>query len=61
MKKTRKFAEVKRLMNPKDLRLTANKEQKEKKDAKAAEKEVHHVYANGCASWAIVANVLLLK
>lgn len=44
-KKTRKFAEVKRMMNPKDVRLAVNKEKKELQEKKEAEKAVHHVYA----------------
>ncbi|KAI9142079.1 Fcf1-domain-containing protein, partial [Paraphysoderma sedebokerense] len=42
-KKTRKFAEVKRMISPKDTRLKANKEKQAQKEKEKKEQEVRHV------------------
>lgn len=42
VKKTRKFAEVKRMLNPNDARLKANQKKAEEKQKKAKEAEVRH-------------------
>jgi U3 small nucleolar RNA-associated protein 24 len=42
-RKTRKFAEVKRMISPKDARLKANQEKLEKKKQEVEEKKVHQV------------------
>ena len=42
-KKTRRFAEVKRMLNPNDARLKQNQKKAEEKEKKEKEKEVRHV------------------
>lgn len=49
VKKTRRFAEVKRMLNPADIRLKQNQKKAEEKEKKEKEKEVRHVWVSNRA------------